>query len=73
MHELRRRFAIEGGDDDVSGVDLESGRVYVGLPGQEAQLLGDLLRAGEVGFELSMDPQTPVVIGVYAMRPVPRP
>jgi hypothetical protein len=73
MHELRRRFAIEGGDDDVTGVDLGSGRVFVGLPAQEGMLLGDLLRAGEVGFELSMDPQTPVVVGVYAMRPVPRP
>ena len=73
MHELRRRFAIEGGDDDVTGIDLGSGRVFVGLPTQEGLLLGDLLRAGEVGFELSMDPQTPVVVGVYAMRPVPRP
>lgn len=72
MHELRRRFAIDGGDDDVTGVDLESGRIYVGLPAQEGHLLGDLLRGGEIGFELSMDPQTPVVVGVYAMRPVPR-
>lgn len=73
MHELRRRFAIDGGDDDVTGLDLESRRIFVGLPAQEGQLLGDLLRAGEVGFELSMDPRTPVVVGVYAMRPVPRP
>lgn len=73
MHELRRRFAIGGGDDDVTGVDLASGRIYVGLPAQEGHLLGDLLRGGEIGFELSMDPQTPVVVGVYAMRPVPRP
>ncbi len=72
MHELRRRFAIEGGDDDVTGVLLESGRIFVGLPSQEGNLLGDLLRNGEVGFELSMDPQTPIVVGVYAMRPVPR-
>jgi hypothetical protein len=73
MHELRRRFAIEGGDDDVTGVVLESGRIFVGLPAQEGQLLGDLLRGGEVGFELSLDPRTPIVVGVYAMRPVPRP
>jgi hypothetical protein len=72
MHELRRRFAIDGDDDDVTGIHLESGRIYVGLPTQEGQLLGDLVRAGEIGFELSMDPQTPVVVGVYAMRPVPR-
>jgi hypothetical protein len=73
MHELRRRFAIDGGDDDVTGVELESGLIFVGLPAQEGQLLGDLLRGGEVGFELSMDPRTPIVVGVYAMRPVPRP
>ena len=73
MHELRRRFAIEGGDDDVTGILLESRRIFVGLPRQEGALLGELLRGGEVGFELSMDPQTPVVVGVYAMRPVPRP
>jgi hypothetical protein len=73
MHELRRRFGIEGADDDVTGIALGSARIYVGLPAQESQLLGDLLRGGEVGFELSMDPQTPIVVGVYAMRPVPRP
>jgi hypothetical protein len=73
MHELRRRFGIEGADDDVTGIELGSTRIFVGLPAQESQLLGDLLRGGEVGFELSMDPQTPIVVGVYAMRPVPRP
>jgi hypothetical protein len=73
MHELRRRFGIEGGDDDVSPIDLATGRLFVGLPMPEGQLLGDLLRGGEIGCELSMDPQTPIVVGVYAMRPVPRP
>ena len=72
MHELRRRFAIEGGDDDVTGIQLHSGRIFVGLPPPEGRMLGELLRAGEIGFELSMDPQTPVVVGVYAMRPVQR-
>ena len=72
MHELRRRFGIEGGDDDVTPIDLETGRLFVGLPGPEGQLVGDLLRGGEIGCELSMDPQTPVVVGVYAMRPIPR-
>ena len=72
MHELRRRFGINGDDDDVTPVSLDGARVYVGLPSREGSLLGELLRAGEVGFELSMDPVTPVVIGVYPMRPVPR-
>ena len=32
MHELRRRFGIDGGDDDVTPVRLDPGWVYVGLP-----------------------------------------
>jgi hypothetical protein len=72
MHELRRRFAIEGGDDDVTPVRLDPGWVYVGLPGREGSLLGELLKAGEIGYELSLDPRTPIVIGVYPMRPIPR-
>ncbi len=72
MHELRRRFAIDGTDDDVTHVDLEVGRVYVGLPAREGSLLGELLRGGEIGYELSFDPLAPIVVGVYPMRPVPR-
>ena len=72
MHELRRRFGIDGGDDDVTPVRLDPGWVYVGLPNREGSLLGELLRAGEIGYELSLDPRTPIVIGVYPMRPIPR-
>ena len=72
MHELRRRFAIDGEDDDVTQVSMENGHVYVGLPAREGSLLGELLRGGEIGYELSLDPRTPVVVGVYPMRPVPR-
>ncbi len=72
MHELRRRFGILGTDDDVTQVRLEAQAIYVGLPEREGALLGDLLRGGEIGCELSLDPRTPVVIGVYPMRPVPR-
>jgi hypothetical protein len=73
MHELRRRFAIEGADDDVSPIQLDPGCIFVGLPAREGQLLGELLRAGEIGYELSLDPRSPIVVGVYPMRPVPRP
>jgi hypothetical protein len=73
MHELRRRFAIDGSDDDVTQVRLEDGHVYVGLPQREGTLLGELLRGGEIGYELSFDPRAPIVVGVYPMRPVPRP
>lgn len=73
MHELRRRFGIEGDDDDVTPVDLPAGsRVFVGLPNREGRLLGELFRAGDVGYELSLDPISPIVVGVFPMRPVPR-
>jgi hypothetical protein len=72
MHELRRRFAINGEDDDVTPVKMSPGLIYVGLPMHEGLLLGDLLRTGEIGYELSLDPRTPIVIGVYPMRPIPR-
>ena len=72
MHELRRRFAIEGTEDDVTGVDLRGSWVFVGLPDREGAMLGELLRGGEVGFELSHDPVTPVIVGVFPMRPIPR-
>ncbi len=72
MHELRRRFAIDGEDDDVTPVRLDPGWIYVGLPSHEGLLLGDLLRTGEIGYELSLDPRSPIVIGVYPMRPIAR-
>jgi hypothetical protein len=73
MHELRRRFGINGHDDDVTAVDVDRHRVFVGLPDREGRLLGELLRGGDIGYELSMDPITPIVVGVYPMRPVTRP
>ena len=72
IHELRRRFGIVGDDDEVTAVDLEAQRIFVGLPPREGALLEDLLRGGDIGFELSLDPIAPVVVGVYPMRPVPR-
>jgi hypothetical protein len=72
MHELRRRFAINGGDDDVTPIDVDRQRIYVGLPPREGSLLGELLRAGDIGYELSMDPISPIVVGVYPMRPISR-
>jgi hypothetical protein len=72
MHELRRRFAINGADDEVTAVELERRRVYVGLPEREGRLLGELLRGGDIGYELSLDPISPIVVGVYPMRPVTR-
>jgi hypothetical protein len=72
MHELRRRFGINGDDDEVTALELERGRVYIGLPPREGQLLGELLRGGDIGVELSLDPIAPMVVGVYPMRPILR-
>ncbi|MDP9483154.1 MAG: hypothetical protein M3P84_08035 [Chloroflexota bacterium] len=72
MHEIRRRFLIVTEDDDVAGIDLGSARIFVGLPMREGQMLGELLRGGEIGYELQLDPVAPVVVGVYPMRPVTR-
>jgi hypothetical protein len=72
VHELRRRFLIEGDEDDVNAVATGQGTVYVGLPASEARFLSDLIKAGEVGCELLLDPTSPAVVGVYAMRPVAR-
>jgi len=72
IHELRRRFGLNGNDDDVTPVDIDRTRVFVGLPDREGRLLGELLRAGDIGYELSMDPVSPIVVGVYPMRPVTR-
>lgn len=72
VHELRRRFEIEGMEDEVSSMPSGQGTLFVGLPAQEALYLGDLVKSGEVGCELLLDPVSPAVIGVYPMRPVAR-
>jgi hypothetical protein len=72
VHEIRRRFGIDSADDDVTGFAIESGRVFDGLPLREGQILGELVRAGEVGYELQLDPEAPIIVGVYSMRPVTR-
>ena len=73
MHELRRRFQINGSEDDVTPIHVGGERLYVGLPDREGRLLAELLRGGDVGYELSLDPPTPIVVGLYPMRPIPRP
>jgi hypothetical protein len=72
MHELRRRFGITVEDDDVTPIDVNGHRLYIGLPTTEGQLIRELLAGGDVGYELSLDPTVPMVVGVYPMRPVPR-
>lgn len=72
MHELRRRFELNGEADDVTPVVMPQGLIYLGLPLRESQLLGELLRQGEVGVELCRDPRVPIAVGVYPIRPITR-
>lgn len=72
MHELRRRFGIVVEDDDVAAIAVGGHTVYVGLPPREGELLGELLRAGDIGYEASFDPVAPVIVGVFPIRPVTR-
>ena len=72
MHELRRRFAINGDADDVLAVETQDGRYWAGLPSRECGFLAELVDKGEVGLELCHDPCVDMIIGVYAIRPVGR-
>ena len=72
MHELRRRFGIWGVDDDVSPMHVGDKMLFIGLPAMESRMMAELLSGGDVGYELSLDPGAPIVVGVYPMRPVPR-
>jgi hypothetical protein len=72
MHELRRRFELNGAADDVSPIATSDGTVFVGLPMRESGFIAELLRQGEIGVELCHDPTVPIVVGVYATRPVAR-
>jgi hypothetical protein len=72
MHELRRRFELNGSADDVTPIQGPEGTIWIGLPGRESVFVEELLRQGDIGVELCHDPQVSIVVGVYAMRPVSR-
>ena len=72
MHELRRRFELNGAADEVSPIRVADGIVYVGLGARESDFIAELVRQGDVGVELCHDPPVPMVVGVYAMRPISR-
>jgi len=72
IHELRRRFALVGEDDDVTGFTAAGRQVFVGLPAREARMLGELVFQGDVGYELLLDPTSPLIVGVFPVRPVQR-
>jgi hypothetical protein len=72
MHELRRRFELNGHPDDVNPITSPDGTIWIGLPPRESGFLGELLRQGDIGVELCHDPTVRIVVGVYPMRPVSR-
>ncbi len=72
MHELRRRFELNGQPDDVTPIQAADGTIWIGLPHRESGFMADLLRQGDIGVELCRDPCVRIVVGVYAMRPVSR-
>jgi alkanesulfonate monooxygenase SsuD/methylene tetrahydromethanopterin reductase-like flavin-dependent oxidoreductase (luciferase family) len=72
MHELRRRFELNGAADELTAIRYDDHLVFIGLPEREARMIGELVRQGEVGVELSRDPDAAVAVGVFAMHPVLR-
>jgi hypothetical protein len=72
MHELRRRFELNGDADDVTPIHAGDDVVYLGLQARESHLIEELIRQGEIGLELAYDPQVPIVVGIYPMRPISR-
>jgi hypothetical protein len=72
MHELRRRFGLNGEPDEVEPVDTREGRIWVGLPPRESGFIAELVDRGEIGLEFCHDPCVAVVVGVYSMKPVGR-
>ncbi|MCU0483002.1 MAG: hypothetical protein MUC54_01810 [Chloroflexi bacterium] len=72
LHELRRRFGIGGTDDEVSPLAVDGRMLFVGLPEREAAMVGELIRMGDAGYELLLDPVGPMIVGVWPTRPVQR-
>jgi hypothetical protein len=72
MHELRRRFELNGDADEVTLIHAGEAVVFLGLQPRESHLIEELIRQGEIGLELAYDPQVPIVVGVYPMRPISR-
>ncbi len=63
--EIRRRFGIDG--DEVTALEDDQGKLYVGLPQHAAQALEELRQAGKIGYEVSVDFHARVLIGAYVV------
>jgi hypothetical protein len=67
IHEIRRRFMIEG--DELTVVYDDRGPVYMGLPAKPANVLIELAKQGKIGLECCADYNTRVLMGVFPMHP----
>lgn len=63
--DIRRRFGFDG--DEVTAIEDEYGKVYVGLPLVAAQALEELRQQGKIGYELSVDFHARIVVGAYVI------
>lgn len=64
--DIRRRFGLEA--DAMSCIERNGTSAFIGLPEREASKLQDLWQRDELGVELSVEVNAPVVVGVYPMR-----
>ena len=72
LHELRRRFELNGDSTRSRRSTWARATVFVGLPPREAEFLATLVRDGDIGLELAGSRTCPIVVGVFPMRPVTR-
>ncbi len=63
--DIRRRFGIDG--EEVTMLQDEKGKFFVGLPEQAAQALEELRQQGKIAYELSVDVNARVLIGAYVV------
>ena len=63
--DIRRRFGFDG--DEITVIEDDLGKLYVGLPPVAAQALEELRRQGKIGYELSVDVHARVLVGAYAI------
>jgi hypothetical protein len=64
--DIRRRFGLD--PDAMTAIARNGTRAFIGLPEREAVKLQELWERDEIGMELSVEVNAPVVVGVYPMR-----
>ena len=65
--EIRRRFGLDD-PDAMAHLQRNGTSAWIGLPDREATKLEELWHRDELGLEMSVEVQAPVVVGIYPMR-----